>query len=131
MIDIQKSSEPPLLRKHRMFDRQYEYQPAGCFRAAALPAARPVPGAPGRSPARTFPCGQGQLLLGRKKPCAWLGQQMGAAPGGHFRRQSHHRHIPALWYGLFRFCRLGILQCVRWRVHTGPRRWSCRPAPIL
>ena len=26
------------------------------------------------------PCGQGQLLLGRQEPCAWLGQQMGTAP---------------------------------------------------
>lgn len=30
--------------------------------------------------------GKVQLLLGRQKPCAWLGQPMGAAPGGDFRR---------------------------------------------
>ena len=75
--------------------------------------------------------GQGQLFLGRKEPCAWMGLPLGNANGGHGGRQLYDRNDAPIRIRLFRLCRLGVLQPVWRQLCHRPWRWSVQSAQLL
>lgn len=75
--------------------------------------------------------GKGQLLLGWKEPCAWMGLSLGNAYGGDSGRQLQQRDRAPVRLRLFGIRRLGILQPVWRQLYHRPWRRRLCPAQLL